>query len=273
MKSIQPFASFLIEQRTALGERIIHILLSQTKEAAQHHDLEKEQHRLSKMIELMGQALLLPTEEFEKELVLWSRSIGEQKVNHGQRIGKVLTYVPHLRSAFIRCIGQLCTEQGLTTADTLYVMEKINYTLDIAINETIKAFDQFKDKIISAAYEEVSELSAPIVPVLEGTAVLPLIGSIDSHKANHILHNVIPKVAELKLRCLIIDFSGIHVIDTMVTDHIFKIHRILRLLGIHAVLTGIRPSLAQTAIGIGIDFSTIKTYATVQQALEATRKS
>ncbi|MFT9849672.1 STAS domain-containing protein [Aneurinibacillus sp. REN35] len=272
MNSIQQFASHLIEEHAAIGELITEAILSQTKESARPDEREHGQAILSKIVEVAGKSLLLPLEDLERELVLWSRTIGEQRVHQGQRLGKVLASVPIVRSAFIGYMGQLCIEQQIITKDILYIMEKINYTLDIAVNEMIRAFDQFKDKIISAAYEEVSELSAPIVPILKGTAVLPLIGSIDSHKANHILHNVIPKVAELKLHCLIIDFSGIHVIDTMVTDHIFKIHRILRLLGIHAVLTGIRPSLAQTAIGIGIDFSTIKTYATVQQALEAIQK-
>jgi rsbT co-antagonist protein RsbR len=205
------------------------------------------------------------------EIIRWSRSMGVQYANQGVKLSALLQILPAVRSFLLKRTGMLAIEESMSQQDMIAVTDRLNYMFDIALNETIKAFDFFKDRIISAAYEEVSELSAPIVPILNGIAVLPLIGSIDSHKANHILNNVIPKVADLKLDCLIIDFSGIHVIDTMVTDHVFKIHKILGLLGIKAILTGIRPSLAQTAVGIGIDFSSIQTFATVQQALQKTR--
>ncbi|WP_425387656.1 STAS domain-containing protein [Aneurinibacillus terranovensis] len=54
------------------------------------------------------------------------------------------------------------------------------------------------------------------------------------------------------------DFSGIQALDTMVTDHIFKINKVLVLLGIRVSLTGIRPALAQTVVKVGIDLSSIK---------------
>jgi rsbT co-antagonist protein RsbR len=57
-------------------------------------------------------------------------------------------------------------------------------------------------------------------------------------------------------------------IDTAVANHIFKIHEVLRLLGVNAIATGIRPELAQTVVNGGIDFSSIKTYANVKQAIE-----
>lgn len=272
MSSVRQIATYLVEHHKEISNSIVDAVINGISSPTSPDEIERARENFSKLLNLTGTSLLASSEEIEKDLVEWSQKVGEHSVHSGEKIGKTLEVIPLVRSTFIQRIGQLCIEHGLPTTETLQVIEKLNYTLDIAVNETMKAFDYFKDKIISAAYEEVSELSAPIVPILQGIAVLPLIGSIDSHKANHILHNVIPKVAELKLNCLIIDFSGIHIIDTMVTDHIFKIHRILRLLGTKAVLTGIRPSLAQTAVGIGIDFSSIKTYATVQQALESTHK-
>ncbi|MFE3982588.1 MULTISPECIES: STAS domain-containing protein [unclassified Priestia] len=145
--------------------------------------------------------------------------------------------------------------------------------LDISITETVIVFEQVKDEIIKKAQQEVLKLSVPVVPIQDKTAVLPLIGSIDSERAEYILENVILKIIEMKVEYLIVDFSGILNIDTIAERYLFDIYSVLRLQGIEEVMmTGIRPELAQTVVRNGFDFSSIKTYATVKQAIE-TQKS
>jgi rsbT co-antagonist protein RsbR len=272
LNPIGAISAHLIHKKKQVGSEIIADITKRLDISVEGDEIEASMIDFPILVGVMGKSLVSSNEEIYSELIKWSHAAGERNIGRGKRISQSLELFPAIRTVFIRYIGQLSITNKASAEEIVFIAERINYILDVAMNETIKVHDHFKDRIISAAYEEVSELSAPIVPILKGVAVLPLIGSIDSHKANHILNNVIPKVADLKLECLIIDFSGIHVIDTMVTDHIFKIHRILRLLGIQAMLTGVRPTLAQTAVGIGIDFSSIKTYATVQQALESIRR-
>ncbi|MES5261701.1 STAS domain-containing protein [Priestia megaterium] len=133
-------------------------------------------------------------------------------------------------------------------------------------------FEHVKDEMVKKAQQEVLKLSVPIVPIQDGIAVLPLIGSIDSERAEYILENVILKIIEMKVEYLIVDFSGILNIDAIAERYLFDIYSVLRLQGIEVVMTGIRPELAQTVVRNGIDFSSIKTYATVKQAIE-TQKS
>jgi len=144
--------------------------------------------------------------------------------------------------------------------------------LDISISETVIVFEHVKDEMVKKAQQEVLKLSVPIVPIQDGIAVLPLIGSIDSERAEYILENVILKIIEMKVEYLIVDFSGILNIDAIAERYLFDIYSVLRLQGIEVVMTGIRPELAQTVVRNGIDFSSIKTYATVKQAIE-TQKS
>ncbi|WP_439644853.1 STAS domain-containing protein [Aneurinibacillus tyrosinisolvens] len=68
---------------------------------------------------------------------------------------------------------------------------------------------------------------------------------------------------EQSIHCLIIDFSGLYALDTMVIDHLFKINDVLGLLGVRSIITGIRPVLAQVAIRLGVDLSSLQTFATV----------
>ncbi|WP_455931568.1 STAS domain-containing protein, partial [Priestia aryabhattai] len=70
----------------------------------------------------------------------------------------------------------------------------------------------------------------------------------------------------LQLHRLIVDLSGVYIIDTMVADRIFKVIDSLKLLGVETVLTGIRPEVAQTVISIGIDFSSLTIKSSLQKA-------
>ncbi|QHE60305.1 PAS domain S-box protein [Rossellomorea vietnamensis] len=115
--------------------------------------------------------------------------------------------------------------------------------------------------------EEINELSATIVPLIDDVAVLPLRGKIDQDKAMTLLDLIPCKVKDRNVNRLIIDFSGVYTLDRMVIDYLFKITNVLSLLGVHSIISGIRPELAVEAIEVGIDLSTIPTVATVKEAL------
>ncbi|MDX1807759.1 MAG: STAS domain-containing protein, partial [Paenisporosarcina sp.] len=91
---------------------------------------------------------------------------------------------------------------------------------------------------------------------------------IDSIRANHILENTLGQSVRLDITTLIMDLSGVPMVDTMVANEIFKIITSLGLLGISTILTGIRPEVAQTSVQLGIDFKEITTYSSLKQAIK-----
>ncbi|MGB8268087.1 MAG: STAS domain-containing protein, partial [Priestia megaterium] len=112
------------------------------------------------------------------------------------------------------------------------------------------------------------ELSVPVVPLAKGMAILPLIGNIDTERANYLMEETLKSVNRLQLQRLILDLSGVYIIDTMVADRIFKVIDSLKLLGVETILTGIRPEVAQTIVSIGIDFSSLTIKSSLQKAIE-----
>ncbi|WP_017726096.1 PAS domain S-box protein [Halalkalibacterium ligniniphilum] len=116
---------------------------------------------------------------------------------------------------------------------------------------------------------EINELSAPVVPLLEGIAILPLVGSIDSERAKQLLNNLPSKIQEEKVNSLIIDLSGIYTLDGMVINSLFQMIDVLNLLGTRSIISGMRPDLAQIAVQLGVDLSSLQTIASVQQALHS----
>lgn len=115
--------------------------------------------------------------------------------------------------------------------------------------------------------KEINSVSAPIVPVSDGISILPLVGSIDASRAEQLAEDIPAKIQKYDVRFLIIDFSGIYNVDTLVTEYLFRISTTMSLLGIHPILTGLRPELARKVVDLGVDLSTIHTMATVQQAV------
>nr|WP_275940731.1 STAS domain-containing protein [Neobacillus terrae] len=164
-------------------------------------------------------------------------------------------------------LTKISIEQGLSTEEVVFVNNRTSYFLDLSITQTIIERERLSKESKQKSKRVITELSSPIVPIQNGMAILPLIGELDLDRSNHIMNSVIPKISQQKIKCLIIDFSGMLTIDEEVAGLIFKIHRVLKLLGVESMFTGIRPDLATLVVNAGIDFSSLKTFGNVQQAI------
>jgi rsbT co-antagonist protein RsbR len=117
--------------------------------------------------------------------------------------------------------------------------------------------------------ELINEISTPLLPIGDAILVLPLIGSLDSLRAKRMISDVLRSVAERRTQALILDISGVPLVDTHVGAAILQLARSVRLLGCQCVLVGIRPEIAQTLVSIGTDLSELTTCATITQGLTA----
>jgi rsbT co-antagonist protein RsbR len=138
-----------------------------------------------------------------------------------------------------------------------------------AIQSVVRDVTQRKEieRTLKEVSKKVNALSAPIVPILEGVAVLPLVGSIDPDRAEYILEHVPLTVQEKNVHTLISDFSGIYTLDAAAIDCLFKTSAVLGLLGVRSIVSGVRPEVAQSVVQLGMDLSLIQIFGTVQQAL------
>jgi rsbT co-antagonist protein RsbR len=123
---------------------------------------------------------------------------------------------------------------------------------------------------MSAAEANALELSIPIIRVKEDIGVLPLIGDLDTRRAQELMNKALREGTKFNLSYFIIDLSGVPIIDTMVADQIFKVIDALMLTGIKSILTGIRPEIAQTIVHLGIDLNQkgITIFSSLHQALK-----
>lgn len=149
------------------------------------------------------------------------------------------------------------------------------------INEMIESLsaEQGKSKAYQAELEDklqtiekqrlaIRELSTPIMEVWDGVLCLPVVGVMDTMRSVEMTNSLLQTVVEKKTRCIIIDITGIDVMDTRTVDHFMRMARAVRLLGAQCVLTGINPHIAQTVVHMGIDLSNIVTHRTLHEALQ-----
>jgi anti-anti-sigma regulatory factor len=115
----------------------------------------------------------------------------------------------------------------------------------------------------------VRELSAPVIPVLPGVLVAPLVGALDSRRAAVLTEQVLGSVEHERARYVIFDITGVPLVDTQVAQVLIQTTMAVRLLGAQALLVGMRPEVAQTIVGLGVDLSAIRTFPNLQEAVAA----
>jgi rsbT co-antagonist protein RsbR len=128
---------------------------------------------------------------------------------------------------------------------------------------------QMQAEIIASQQAALNELSTPLIPITESVVVLPLIGAVDSRRARQVMETLLEGVAERNATTAIIDITGVSVVDTQVANALLQAALAVRLLGARVILTGIRPEVAQTLVGLGVDLSGIDTRATLQDGIAA----
>lgn len=115
----------------------------------------------------------------------------------------------------------------------------------------------------------ISALSTPIIDVWEGVVTLPLVGVIDTQRAVEMTERLLARIVESGARAVIIDLTGVEVVDTATADHLVRLTRAAGLLGARCFVTGIGPNIARTLVGMGVDLGGVRTMRTLKEALRA----
>lgn len=114
----------------------------------------------------------------------------------------------------------------------------------------------------------IQALSAPILPVLPGVLVVPLIGTLSEERAAIVQELVLRAAERQRIRKVIFDVTGIAVMDDEVAGSLMRSAAALRLLGAAVVVVGVRPEVAQTLVSLSLSFEGVVTYANLQEAVQ-----
>jgi PAS domain S-box-containing protein len=144
----------------------------------------------------------------------------------------------------------------------------IAFVRDITVRKQAEAErNRLQDEMIRAQAVVLAELSMPLIPITNAVMVMPLVGAMDSERVSQLLTTLLHGIAVQRARIAIVDVTGVPVVDTHVAHGIIKAAQGVQLLGAELVLTGIRPDVAQTLVGLGVDLKAITTRSTLQSGI------
>lgn len=231
--------------------------------------VEEELLRLrAHFISLFGQSLL--NQDFQGSLSMfsdWGINTGASLSAQGVPLDEALKDVAFYRKAIWEVLKKEMKEKDFSIDEVFEVKDIIDPLLDIALyNFSLSYVDSYTNTLNNSR-RAFLELSVPVVPITNDIAILPLIGDIDTERAQLLMEETLIKTRDMGINHLIIDISGVVIIDTMVANELFNLMDALRLLGVATIFSGVRPEIAQTMVNLGLNTKDLVTKASLRQAL------
>ena len=136
--------------------------------------------------------------------------------------------------------------------------------------ELTLALEQLREEAIvrENLLQTIREISSPVIPVMEGILVVPIVGTLDSERARRVVDDLLTSIERQRARVIIIDITGLAVVDTAVANALLHAARAAQLLGAQPILVGISPEVAETLVQLGVEIEDLHTAATLQEGLQ-----
>lgn len=182
----------------------------------------------------------------------------------GDSAGTTSFFVLALKKPLFARLQDKFGEQPAALATSFWTVSSI---VDRLAQHTADTFQDSREQLIRRQQEDLMELSTPVVKLWEGVLAVPMIGTLDSGRTQHVMETLLQTIVDTGSELAIIDITGVPTVDTLVAQHLLKTVTAIRLMGADCIISGIRPQIAQTIVHLGIDLQGISTKATLADAL------
>ncbi|MBN1993532.1 MAG: PAS domain S-box protein [Anaerolineae bacterium] len=150
------------------------------------------------------------------------------------------------------------------------VVGGLSVITDITVQKQAEAERaRLQEEIIKTQQHAIQELSTPVIPIMDRIIVMPLIGSIDSLRAKDITRNLLAGISQHRAKVVILDVTGVGIVDTGVVNHLNKTIQAARLKGARTIVTGVSDAVAEAIVDLGIDWSEVQTLSDLRTGLTA----
>ncbi|WP_409253941.1 STAS domain-containing protein [Bacillus sp. SCS-153A] len=199
----------------------------------------------------------------------WIHKIANDNAHIDTPIHNVIREFLRVRDQYFSYINKFATEmdEHIEQHRIDRWKDQIQDVFDYVVLQFVEGTHNASLKQLKAQQEMINELSSPVISISSDTALLPLVGDIDTARAKVILENTLQQCTEKGVDQLFIDLSGVVIIDTMVAHEIFQLIDALSLIGVNTTLSGIRPEIAVTAVQLGIPMERISIESTLSKSI------
>jgi rsbT co-antagonist protein RsbR len=190
--------------------------------------------------------------------------ISSSRARQGYSPSETATFVFALKEPLFAFLREELVHDGAALAGELVDTGTLFDRLGLF---TIEEYQRSREGVILRQQQELLELSTPVVQLWRDVLALPLIGTLDSARTQVVMENLLQKIIETGASIAIIDITGVPTVDTLVAQHLLKTVTAIRLMGADAIISGVRPQIAQTIVHLGLDLQGIVTKANLADAL------
>ncbi len=208
--------------------------------------------------------------------VFFEARVDEDFIRERRRVGEVhaqiglslTSYFAGMNISLIIYTKQLY-DGGLYSEEYSAIVTAMTKLLHLDTTLVVDTYSRIMGRRITEQSRALLEMSTPVTQIWQDILMLPIVGIIDSKRAQDIMSSVLEKIKDSRAKIFIMDISGVAVVDTAVANHFIKISKAARLMGCTCLVSGISPSIAQTMVHLGINVGDVMTSATLREALES----
>jgi rsbT co-antagonist protein RsbR len=255
------FAGLLENNRDALVTAWTDQLVRSLRSRLSHAELERQTSELRRGFQaaLAGGATAL-ADEAAAELRAQLTELSGIRARQGFTATETAVSIFAFKEAVLTVLDE---SSGTALRD--YVA--LSALVDEAALFTFDSYVRVREGLIADQAEQLLELSTPVVKLWDGVVAVPLVGTLDSARAQVVMERLLQTLVDTGSPYAIIDITGVPAVDTQVAQHVLKTVVAARLMGADCIISGIRPQIAQTIVALGIEFGDIATKASLADAL------
>ena len=190
--------------------------------------------------------------------------ITHERVERGVLPGEMAALVLALKTPLFERLKDSLKKQPDQLVDELLLLSKAIDAFAIYTNEI---FIAEREQVIDRQRDEMMELSTPVVELWDKVLTLPLIGTLDSLRAQEVMESLLQAIVDRQAEVVIVDITGVKTVDTQVAQHLLRTAAAVRLMGAQCIISGISPKIAQTMVQLGVDVGEVKTRSSIRSAL------
>jgi len=174
------------------------------------------------------------------------------------------TYILSLRNTLLPLLAEeLEGNSDAMVSEMMYFTKLLDKMGLVMVENYIRS----REEIIRQQRQDMMELSTPVIKVWDKILTLPIIGTLDSRRAQLMMESLLQKIVQSGSTIAILDITGVKTMDTLVANHLIKTVTAARLMGARCILTGVSPAIAQTMVQLGIDLTQITTRAQMSDGI------
>jgi rsbT co-antagonist protein RsbR len=264
----------IVELLVKRHDEIINLWIKDRLESGEFRDeliSKKELRRQSQQIVDMLARTIKESEgaDFDSpafdEMRVFLNEVSHARAVKGYTPRETASYIMALRNT-VRPL--LAEEIGENVELLVYEIGYLADMVDKMVLAVVENFIRSREEIIHQQRADMMELSTPVIKVWDKILTLPIIGTLDSRRAQLMMEALLHRIVSTGSIVAILDITGVKTMDTLVANHLIKTVTAARLMGARCILTGVSPVIAQTMVQLGIDLTQIITRAQMSDGIK-----